>query len=231
MGVTEKNKMQGINCINILDRCNKLLRGIVNLGSLPSKHNFFGLGSEKWHTLCCAMDLFDNTELAKKDYNEIGLSNSFLRLYGIANTFYLQEGAIIELQKIIGIINKAEKKEFDNLNIMRFRHIIGSHTMNYNEHNKEYSAYMITASPFCLGDRFVQFCDKNTKFEKIDIDDGLNEFNLFVATKFLNVLKYLWEKQKDKDFEFGNNQKEICCKELNDIEKFIMNNTYEKRDL
>lgn len=140
----------------IISKCEKLIRDLTNdvvlvNTAIPFKKRVkdrLKFESEQdWYVLCSLMDVLSDTELAKGNFLKYSLSGptkildygeQYLRLYGIVNAIYLQKSAISEFIQIIKFKGKKDiDKKLNALKIIKFRHIIGAHTINYNDNGKK----------------------------------------------------------------------------------------------
>jgi hypothetical protein len=220
-----------INTWNIITICIGRIRFFINwiypnsrdLRPWEVLDKYFSIKTESdWNILCAAMDLLEDTECARENYIKFGLDGptkyddmgeKYLRLYGLLNALYLQKDAVIALLKYCNISNmKKEKEEIENLKILRFRHIAGSHTLNYrdysNKNNAQINTYFITR--ISLKYNSITF-RSGDKFEEINIKDSLYDFNKLIGKKIYMVVKYL-----EKAF------KKVCKEKYLD-EKAFMN--------
>jgi hypothetical protein len=186
-----------------------------------------------WNILCSAMDLLEDTECAKENYIKFGLDGptkydeigeKYLRLYGLLNALYLQKNAVIALLKYCNLSDlKKEKNEIENLKILKFRHIAGSHTINYKDHsnknNTNINAYFITRTS--LNYDSITFRNGNN-FEEINIKDSLYDFNKLIGKKIYIVVKYL-----EKSFREMTKEKDINEKVfMNHIDGYFEGKVY-----
>jgi hypothetical protein len=106
--------------------------------------------------LRACIDLLEDTQNAIEEVYEFGLKTKlpsqgemYLRLYGVLNACYLQQGAIIDLIRLFNLTNQKKIKEkLKSSNIIQFRNKIGSHTTSYNipNSNNEIDFYKLAQS-------------------------------------------------------------------------------------
>jgi hypothetical protein len=166
---------------------------------------------EDWYVICSAMDLLGDTELAKENYLKFKLDGPtkydemgerYLRLYGILNSIFLQKEAIISLLQYSNVGNlKDEKRQLENVDILKLRHIAGAHTMNYKDYdleNRNTQKYSYMIARYSLDGKTISFRNVNG-VEEINIDKSLFEFNKVAAKKMYIVLTYFMNILKSTD--------------------------------
>ena len=103
-----------------------------------------GLENKDWSMVCTALDVIVDTNLAIEHFLKTGIEindktnegEKYLRLYGLLNSTYLQQQAIIVIYGKLTFCNKVVKKLIESLEIRKIRNKIGSHSSDY-KHGKE----------------------------------------------------------------------------------------------
>jgi len=216
-----------INTWSIITICGAKIRSYINTLYPGSNEKmpwdildkYFSIKTDSdWNMLCSAMDLLEDTECAKENYLKFGLSGptkynevgeKYLRLYGILNAIYLQKDAIISLLKYCDLPNIKKEKEFiENIKIVKFRHIAGSHTLNYKDYSNKNSSnknsYLITRMSLDYGTISFRSGDK---FEEINLKEALFEYNKLIGEKIFIIVKFLVKSLQDIDIEVYEKEK------------------------
>ncbi|MEN6308288.1 MAG: hypothetical protein ABFD91_11070 [Anaerohalosphaeraceae bacterium] len=102
---------------------------------------------EDWGFLCASMDIIEDASLAIDNFRKYGLGGptkyedygeKYLRLYGLLNACYLQQGAIQKLCKIFSI----KTDQIYTLEIRKLRNKLGAHSTDFdNQSSKTKEAY------------------------------------------------------------------------------------------
>ena len=104
-----------------------------------------GLNSKDWSMVVTSLDVIVETSLAIQHFLETGIEvhgtkteegEKYLRLYGILNSTYLQQQAIIVLYRKLTSDYKGVKELIKNLEIREIRNKIASHSSDF-KHGKE----------------------------------------------------------------------------------------------
>ncbi len=208
---------------SLIIKCERVIRELANDVSRSIKSNseeqFLVYVSRKlkfknakdWIVLCSVMDLLNDTELAKQNYDQFELSGptkissigeQYLRLYGIVNAIYLQKSAIASFIELVNLPYKKKIMEtLNNLEVMQFRHIVGAHTVDFIENNK-INPHQIQRYP--LDGDIISTMDSDNKFKDFELKKLILEYNACVeellvraTEKFVNsALKNGGEKLK-----------------------------------
>lgn len=179
---------------SIISKAEKILRDFVNhiastfegkpfLEEVTKRLKFEN--QKDWATLCSLMDVLSDTELAKENFFKFNLSGptkiqdygeQYLRLYGITNAMYLQKSAIETLLELVKLPNK--KSALERLNkseIIKFRNIVGAHTVNYLEPNKKTNPYQFQR--YFSHDGSIKTLDSENNFKDYDLKKLIEDFN------------------------------------------------------
>ncbi|TGM60814.1 hypothetical protein [Leptospira vanthielii] len=187
----------------------------------PSGKNFRKSISQKyklsklidWDHYLSVIYLLEDTELAKKNFYDFGISGptkydemgeKYLRLYGILNAISLQKEAILKLIEIFKINNlKKLSKELSALKIIIFRNIAASHTVNYNS-NDGVKSYML--SRITIDKEKIDFLDEKNQTYHINIINEIENFNDIIiqllesiTEKIINTV-YSTEKERKSKY-------------------------------
>lgn len=174
---------------------------IRNNEKLVSKRLCIG-GKYNLDSLDYAINLGIDTELAVIDYYENGLTKKKsvgeynIRLYGTLNAISLQFESMKELDSIfntgVGI-----KKIKNNSDIYKFRNIIGSHTLSYEDRDENSVKSFAVRSPFSHLDTWGEkiFLRSNTPEVKIiNILKAIDEYNAMSEDLLKKLLNTVIEK-------------------------------------
>ncbi|MDD5363028.1 MAG: hypothetical protein PHN88_12895 [Ignavibacteria bacterium] len=205
----------------IIQACEDIIRDLTNsiaspIEKIPFRNEIIKKlkfsKPEDWNMLCSLMDVLGDTELAKENYLKYGLrgptkfsdvGEQYLRLYGITNAINLQRSAVISFIEIIKFHGKKEiKNQFDTLEIMKLRHIVGAHTLDFFENNKK-KPYQYTRAN--LVNDIIETLDSDNKFYSFNLKKLVHEFTIFTneilikaTEKYINtVLKSNSKKKVD----------------------------------
>ena len=164
-------------------------------------YKFENLGEDK--RMRSYIDLIEDTELAIKAFYKDGLSTgndgyfsldeSYLRLYGVLNSVYLQKEAVISFVELFKIRNKKKiVADFNSLKILDVRNKLGAHTANYlyeKGSSKTTSFKLVRISMSKWGNRLLIINDMGGS-EEINLIEILSQFNKMSEV----VLKLVCEK-------------------------------------
>jgi len=127
-------------------------------------------------------------------YNNIG--EKYLRLYGFLNSIWLQRSVAILLAEIFKLPIKQDiKDKLDKLQLVQFRNIAGSHTVDHFGKN-----YFRLAQHSIEGNgKSIQYIGKEG-FEEIDLIDGLTQFKKVFNEIFKRLIEKLFD-NKSKNYK------------------------------
>lgn len=193
---------------SIITKAEKVLRDFVSqiAGSLEGKPFIEEVtkrlkfeNESDWSTLCSLIDVLSDTELAKENFFKYDLTGptkiqdygeQYLRLYGITNAMYLQKSAIETFVELVKLPNK--KSELDKLNnseIIRFRNIVGAHTVNFLESDKKKNSFQFQRH--FSKDGTIKTLDSKNTFKDYDLKKLIREFNDIAEDIFIKALEKL----------------------------------------
>lgn len=171
---------------------------------------YFGFDTEfGWNILMNAFYVFEDTELAKHDFEIFGLQGpnrhentgeKYLRLYGILNSISQQYLAIINLMELFKLEEKQSYKEqLKQSTCIELRNKIASHSTNYSTDrtNKNFDVYEISRAE--MENENICLLKNQEYFEKYDLTRSINDFNILLH----GILSKILEKFLKKKF---NNQ-------------------------
>lgn len=220
-----------------LTQYNSLLRDIINSIAAPIEGDFLTKALKRfkfenidgWAFLTASLDLIQDTEDAKQNFHEFGLSGptrydnlgeKYLRLYGILNAVYLQVNAITNFGELFKIDSKRKHdKHMRELRIVQLRHIAGSHTVNYlSPTSQKIEAYMI--AQHSLDTDEIQVMNGDNIFESYHLSDLLTEYDTEACAYFEIVIEKalsLFDSKSKALKEFQNRFGEIKAERRGDI--------------
>ncbi|GAA4813518.1 hypothetical protein [Litoribaculum gwangyangense] len=189
-----------------------------------------------WNILMNAFYVFEDTELAKSDFEKFGLQGpsrykntgeKYLRLYGALNSFYQQNLALINLVKLFHLSPEKEIiNQLKDLDCIKLRNKIAAHSTNYSTdlNNKGFDVYEISRPELERGK--IRLLKNHDIFETYLLDELIEDFNKkvqeilseilkkFIKKKFKNQGKHFeefikLEKLRNGAIEFGNTRIEF----------------------
>jgi hypothetical protein len=193
---------------------------------------YFGFDTEfGWNILMNAFYVFEDTELAKKDFKQFELQGpsrhknigeKYLRLYGILNSFYQQNLALLNLMELFKLDSKELwSKQLKESDCIRLRNKIAAHSTNYStdRNTKVFDVYEISRPELEHGN--IRLLKNQKTFETYDLKESIEDFNKkvqeilseilmkFIKKKFNNQGKNYeeykkLEKLKNGAIEFGD---------------------------
>ncbi len=196
----------------------------VDFISLTNKYFYFD--TEKgWNILMNAFYVFEDTEMAKEDFDQFGLQGpsrhenlgeKYLRLYGILNSLYMQYLAVINLMELFKL--EPRKTYLESLKInpaIQLRNKIASHPSNHmaDLDNSKSDVYEISRPN--LAKEEIVLMKNQEEFENYDLKKALHGFNnqieeiigkiigKFIKKKFQNQGKHFHEYQKLEKIRSG----------------------------
>ena len=191
---------------SLIIRCEGIICELANeiaksIGSNSEEHFLISISrklkfknAKDWIVLCCIMDLLNDTELAKQNYDQFDLTGptkisypgeQYLRLYGIVNAVYLQKSAIASFVELVNLPHKKKIiEDLNNLEIMQFRHIVGAHTVNFMEDNK-INPHQIQR--YALDQEMISTIDSNSKFKDYNLKELILKYDNFVIELLVNA--------------------------------------------
>lgn len=187
---------------------------------------YFGFENDSgWNILMNAFYVFEDTELAKKDFEQFKLQGpsrhknigeKYLRLYGILNSFYQQNLALINLMELFKFDSKnIYRKQLNESDCIILRNKIASHSTNYltARQPKKFDVYEISRPELENGK--IHLLKNQDTYEYYDLNNLINDFNeitqnilskilkKFIQKKFNNQGKYYKEYIKSEKLRQG----------------------------
>lgn len=173
-------------------------------------NKYFGFDTDfGWNVLMNAFYVFEDTELAKKDFNEFGLQGAcrhrnigekYLRLYGILNSFYQQFLALRNLMELF----KLEQREkyivpLQESDCIKLRNKIAAHSTNYSEdrNNKQFDIYEISRPE--LEREKIRLLKNQEDFETYNLKTAISDFDKDAQVVLSKIIeKFLKKKFNNK---------------------------------
>lgn len=152
-----------------------------------------------WNILCCLMDVLGDTELAKENFLKFDISGptkirdygeQYLRLYGILNAVYLQKSALLSFVELTKFGDKKQIiAKFNLLKIIKLRHVVGSHSVNFIEDGKlnphQLQRGSLDYGPITTRDSKGTFVDYDLKQLLIEYNTYATELIIQATEKFI----------------------------------------------
>lgn len=202
---------------SIIEKQIGLFRKILNKISEDNKegqgdfieytNNYFNFDTDKgWNILMNAFYVFEDTELAKHDFNKFGLQGparhknigeKYLRLYGILNSCYQQYLALINLIELFKLTEKSKhNKTLKESDCIKLRNKIAAHPSNYSsgEIDNQFDVYEISRPKLEMGD--IRLTKNQENSEEYNIEKVISDFD----TEVKNVLSKILEKFLKKKY-------------------------------
>ena len=138
-------------------------------------------------------------------FDDIG--EKYLRLYGMLNATFIQQGAVLKLYKLAGVQNpKDARARIKMLRIREIRHKLGAHSTDYlNSTNGRIESY-VPVQVSLLGFNCEYFNNETLKSERVDFHECLNEhFEALIALidmVYEKTVNTLFKEEKKKFEEF-----------------------------
>lgn len=161
---------------------------------------YFGFETKfGWNILMNAFYVFEDTELAKSDFEKFGLQGpsrhknigeKYLRLYGILNALYQQNLAVINLMKLFklslksGCIVKLRESK-----AIQLRNKIAAHSSNYLSDKQRKIIDVYEISRHDLDCDKIKLLRNQENFETYDLNDSILEFNQIIQDILTEILK------------------------------------------
>ncbi len=166
---------------------------------------YFGFDTEfGWNILMNAFYVFEDTELAKKDFDKFELQGpsrhknigeKYLRLYGILNSFYQQNLALLNLMELFKLDSKASWSKQLKESCIKLRNKIAAHSTNYstNRNTKEFDVYEVSRPQLDQGK--LRLLKNQETFETYDLKKSIEDFNKKVQEILSEILKKFMKKK------------------------------------
>lgn len=183
---------------------------------------YFGFENDfGWNILMNAFYVYEDTELAKKDYTEFGLQGAcrhrnigekYLRLYGILNALYQQFLALRNLMELFKLERREEFiRTFQESECIKLRNKIAAHSTNYSleRNSRQFDVYEISRPELERED--LCLVRNQEDFESYDLKLAIDEFDKATQQVLSKILeKFIKKKYKNKGkyfLEFQNIEK------------------------
>jgi hypothetical protein len=172
----------------------------------------FGLDKQFNHFIIrSCIDLLEDTEQAIADFERFGLDGPtkfdnwgerYLRLYGLLNAVNSQKSIVITLHEIFKLPEK--KKDFllrfKGIKIIDTRHMIASHSVDYNDGNGR-DFFRVSMTTVRNKGENIHIHSKD-KFIQVDLTSELKEFRIVLHAELLKIVKHLLKRFVDKKSKF-----------------------------
>lgn len=169
-----------------------------------------------WNFICASMDIVSDASTAIENFLKYGLGGptkfndkgeEYLRLYGILNATYLQQGAILKLYKLANVSNpKDALARIERLRIREIRNKLSAHSTDYKNSTTGEIESFVPIEVNLSGFGCVYFNNETLKSEHVDFRECLSEhFEVLIALmdkvyeKMVSTL-YKAEKKKFENF-------------------------------
>lgn len=166
-----------------------------------------------WNILMNAIYVFEDTELAKKDFEKFGfqgpsrhenIGEKYLRLYGILNSFYQQALALINLIEIFKLKDKKLLlKKIKEHSCIELRNKIAAHPTNYlsDDSSSNFDLYEISRPD--LENGTITLLKNQSFFEEYNLENSINNFNEEVQEVLSKILgKFIKKKFNNKGSKY-----------------------------
>ena len=167
---------------------------------------YFGFDTEfGWNILMNAFYVFEDTELAKHDFEIFGLQGpsrhkntgeKYLRLYGILNSINQQFLSIINLMELFKIEEKqAYREQLKQSTCIELRNKIASHSTNYSTDrtDKNFDVYEISRAE--MENENISLLKNQEFFENYDLTKSISDFNILIQGILCKILEKFLKKK------------------------------------
>jgi len=184
------NSQENLDDAKVLDEYSHAFRDLINEKVLPSKKSIKETlrlnKDDDWNFLCSAMDIIDDTSTALENFLRFGLDGptryydvgeKYLRLYGVLNTTYMQQEALLKLYKLTNAPDlKETEAQIHSLGIREIRNKFGAHSIDFSKDRKTKQTESYTPADISLsGFKFEFFNQTTKKLEEVDLQESLDE--------------------------------------------------------
>ena len=115
----------------------------------------------------------------------------YLRLYGVLNAYYQQMFCLFNLIRLFNLANQAEiKNKFKNLEIIKLRNKIASHTTNYVDDfkdKKNFDFYRITQTSLTKWSKNLSIVSYKDKHKEINLVTLMSAFTSSLESELHNL--------------------------------------------
>lgn len=158
-----------------------------------------------WNILMNAFYVFEDTELAKNDFNEFGLQGAcrhsntgekYLRLYGILNSFYQQFLALRNLMELFKLEPRVKYIEtLQESDCIKLRNKIAAHSTNYSRdrNNKQFDVYEIFRPE--LERENIRLLKNQEDFETYNLKTAMSDFDKEAQVVLSSIIKKFLKKK------------------------------------
>ena len=172
-----------------------------------------------WNLLLNAIYIFQDTELAKHDFNTFGFQGpcrhandgeKYLRLYGVLNSVYQQYLAAVNLIELFKVESKQKYiQDLQGSDCIQLRNKIAAHSANYSEdmQSKQIFVYEISRDELEKGN--VRLERNQDEYEHYDIELALKEFDKILQEILGKVLEKFIKKKFNNQGKFHEIYHEI----------------------
>ena len=130
------------------------------------------------------IDQMEDAQYAINEFKENGLAvngnrhgEMYLRLYGVLNACYLQVGVITDLLRLFNFQNQKEiRLELNELDAIKLRNKIASHTTNYIDKDNNFSYFKVSQSSLDKNANRILIVRSNEEADYINLFDFVIEF-------------------------------------------------------
>ncbi|MFQ5730164.1 MAG: hypothetical protein ACE5GN_07375 [Waddliaceae bacterium] len=145
-----------------------------------------------WNFICASMDIVGDACSAIKNFLKYGLEGptkfddkgeEYLRLYGMLNATFIQQGAVHKLYKLANVSNPMDAwKRITTLRIREIRNKLGAHSTDYSDSTSGKIESYLPVEVNLSGFGCVYFNNETLKSEHVDFRECLCEhFEVLIA--------------------------------------------------
>lgn len=222
-----------VNLLKVIDKYNDAFRDVVTgkLNKIPEEYSryseeakkIFRLNKEEdFYFLLSAMDIIGDTNMAFSHFLEFGLYGAtryhhtgerYIRLYGVLNSSYIQQQAIINLCRICDVSPLSSVKEkIDRLNIRDIRHKLGAHSNDCLNQDREIESFVPVRMRM---EEFTVLYSNTNKgdFHTADIKEYIKEHLQLIA----NLYDQIYEKFVNRIYKSNDKKIESLMKKIETV--------------
>lgn len=182
-----------------------------------------------WNILMNAFYIFDDIELAKKDFQLFGLQGpsrhentgeKYLRLYGILNALYQQYSALINLMELFKLSSKRKYIDlFKQSESILLRNKTAAHSSNYLNHTeskRNFDVYEISRHDLEMGK--IVLLKNQDIFETYNLKEAIANFDIAIENVLSEILKKFIKKKFNNQGKHYENYKKIEVLKIGSID-------------
>lgn len=186
-------------------RMNKFVQEIRNFINSRRKQYTLLKNRAHWNQLCSSLDTIEDCELAMNSYNNTFSEEhgeSYLRLYGVLQTLFVQQDAVKHLWESLQISETFELEE-ELKEIRKVRNDSIGHPTKRDNKKSNTSYHSISKISMKKSDFKLMSCYQDkTEFRDISVNNLITTQNKFLSEKLKKILQSLKDEEKEHKEKF-----------------------------